>query len=209
MKEWFKVYKLYVFGVLLLCVVVGYYFFAPTPSDPLQITKTEPQLENEQTIDGIEQQKESLEEEVSQTIMVDLKGAIQKPGVYEAQHGERVIDLIERAGGFTETADQSKVNLAMYVEDQMVIAVPKMGEEVAGITINTGVGNQTTGDKVNINTADEAELETLPGIGPSKSAAIIEYRSTTGPFKAIEDIQSISGIGEKTFEKLKDKISID
>lgn len=209
MKEWFKVYKYYVFGVILLFIVVGYYFFAPTSSEPLQITKTQPQLENEQTIDGTNQQKEPLKEEVPQTIMVDMKGAIQKPGVYEAQQGERVIDLIERAGGFSEAADQSKVNLAMYVEDQMVIAIPKVGEEVAGITVETGVGNQPKGDKVNINTADEAELETLPGIGPSKSAAIIEYRSTTGPFKAIEDIQSISGIGEKTFEKLKDKISID
>ncbi|WP_318508320.1 helix-hairpin-helix domain-containing protein [Bacillus sp. T3] len=141
--------------------------------------------------------------------MIDMKGAIQKPGVYEAKKGERVIDLIERAGGFSDMADQSKVNLAMYVEDQMVIAIPQFGDTETDFVVGTSVGDQSQPDKVNINKADETELETLPGIGPSKSAAIIEYRTTTCPFKSIEEIQSISGIGEKTFEKLKDKITID
>ncbi|AGK54993.1 ComE operon protein 1 [Bacillus sp. 1NLA3E] len=109
------------------------------------------------------------------------------------------------------------MNLAMHVEDEMVLYIPMVGElvqETQGFvqSSNGGLSAGSLGsesNKININSADEAELETLPGIGPSKSAAIIEYRTTTGPFKSIEDIQSISGIGEKTFEKLKDKIAID
>ena len=208
MKEWFRMYKHYVIGVVLLLVVLGYYFFAPSSSENLQIAKT-PQFETENSTVTTNQSKETVKEESPQKIMIDMKGAVQQPGVYEAKKGERVIDLIERAGGFTEMADQSKVNLAMYVEDQMVIAIPQFGDTETDFVVGTSVGNQSQPAKVNINKADETELETLPGIGPSKSAAIIEYRTTTGPFKSIEEIQSISGIGEKTFEKLKDKITID
>lgn len=208
MKEWFRMYKYYVIGMFLLLIVLGYYFFAPTPSENLQIAKT-PQFENENSTVTTDQSKETVKEESPQQIMIDMKGAIQQPGVYKAKEGERVIDLIERAGGFTEMADQSKVNLAMYVEDQMVIAIPQLGETTTGFVVENGVAAQSEPDKVNINKADETELETLPGIGPSKSAAIIEYRTNTGLFKSIEEIQSISGIGEKTFEKLKDKITVD
>ena len=145
-------------------------------------------------------------------IKVDVKGAVQVPGLYVALEGERVFDLVEKAGGFTEEADQNHVNLAQIVEDQMVIYVPVIGEE-ENVLLQAGIGNVGTGNvqkeqKINLNTASEVELQTLTGIGPSKAAAIIQYRTENGPFKSIEDLKNISGIGEKTFEKLKEDITI-
>jgi len=146
-------------------------------------------------------------------IKVDVKGAVQVPGLYVALEGERVFDLIEQAGGFTEKANRNLVNLAQIVEDQMVIYVPEIGEEEESIPLQAGIGSVSTGNaqeeqKVNLNTASEMELQTLTGVGPSKAAAIIQFRTENGPFKSIEDLKKISGIGEKTFEKLKEEITI-
>ncbi|WP_026693933.1 helix-hairpin-helix domain-containing protein [Peribacillus kribbensis] len=147
-------------------------------------------------------------------IMVDVKGAVQKTGVYKALPGERVIDIITKAGGFKPKADKDKVNLAQAVSDQMVIFVPEIGAEIPG-----GMGSsvaaagpvsdsQSGGAKVNINSADLEELQTLTGIGPSKAQAIMDYRNKNGSFKSPEDLKNISGIGEKTFEKIKDMIAV-
>ncbi len=212
MKEWIKEYKIFVSVILLVVFLALYYFFLPSPPQTLPIEENIPkettEVKSEQTV---------ATNKVPQKIMIDLKGAIKNPGVYEAREGERVVEIIKRAGGLADNADESKVNLAMHVEDEMVLYIPLIGELVQEIQGSAqlpkgenGSGSlKSESDKININSADETELETLPGIGPSKSAAIIEYRTTTGPFKSIEDIQSISGIGEKTFEKLKDKIAID
>jgi competence protein ComEA len=144
---------------------------------------------------------------------VDVKGAVKKPGVYAASRSDRVLDLIERAGGFAEDADREKINLAQKVADEMVIYVPKIGEEMpdfSGGTAGTGANGGEGGgaEKVNINTADESLLQTLPGIGPAKAKAIIEYREENGPFRSAEDIKNVSGIGEKTFEKIAGHISV-
>ena len=137
-----------------------------------------------------------------------------------AKTGDRVIDLIAAAGDFTKEANLDKVNLAQLVEDQMVIYVPRVGEEDVGVASTlsaSGGGAVTIGNEgsassnenqVNLNTATQAELETLTGIGPSKALAIIEYRETTGKFQQIEDLKNIPGIGDKTFEKLQDSITV-
>lgn len=150
-------------------------------------------------------------------VKVDVKGAVKMPGVYTATAGERVIDLIAKAGNFSVNADKDKVNLAQLVEDQMVIYVPQVGEEIEAAALTTpqagtggpGATEGGAGEKVNLNTAEAADLETLPGIGPSKSSAILEYREKNGPFNKIEDMKNITGIGDKTFEKLKDSISVN
>ena len=122
------------------------------------------------------------------------------------------MDLVEKAGGFVAEADLNRVNLAQIVEDQMVIYVPRVGEEQENIPLQAGTGigagSSQESQKVNINTASESELQTLTGIGPSKAATIIQYRTEKGPFKSIEEIKNIGGIGDKTFEKLKDDIEI-
>ncbi|MEN0666881.1 helix-hairpin-helix domain-containing protein [Caldifermentibacillus hisashii] len=147
----------------------------------------------------------------SQPMKVDIKGAVMNPGVYTVTGNERVIDIIEKAGGLLDDADIVKVNLSQKVMDEMVIYIPKIGEEVLAaenIPVNSGSQNSGGDGKVNINQADASALDSLPGIGPSKAEAIIEYRETNGPFQKVEDLMNISGIGEKTFEKLKDQITV-
>nr|WP_286181287.1 helix-hairpin-helix domain-containing protein [Bacillus sp. ISL-37] len=139
--------------------------------------------------------------------MADIKGAVVNPGVYEINEGGRVIDLIELAGGLAKDADPAAINFALYVQDEMAIYVPRIGENVSAalpVQVGEAAGNGT----VNLNSAGSSELQTLPGIGPAKAEAIIEYRETNGPYKSIEDLKEISGIGDKTFEKLKDLISV-
>ena len=167
------------------------------------------------TVEGEDKIDESVIEEAVEPkeMKVDVKGAVQVPGLYVALDGERIFDLIEKAGGFTAEADRNRVNLAQIVEDQMVIYVPLIGEGEENISLQAGIGSVGTGNaqeeqKVNLNTASEMELQTLTGVGPSKATAIIRYRTENGPFKSIEDLKKISGIGEKTFEKLKEEITI-
>ena len=146
--------------------------------------------------------------------MVDVKGAVNTPGVYLLTNEDRVVDAIEKAGGYTEEADTRLVNHAQRLQDEMVIYIPKKGEdlefkqETTSQTINIPSNNESSSGKVNINSADEAVLTTLPGIGPSKAQAIIEYRENSGSFKTIEDLKNVSGIGDKTFEKLRDFIDV-
>jgi competence protein ComEA len=149
----------------------------------------------------------------SNTLYTDIKGEVKKPGVYELIPGERVKDAIVKAGGFTENADEKQVNLALKVTDEMIIYIPKIGEELSNSAIapqaNTAATNSGTNQgKINLNTASSQELTELPGIGPAKAEAIMEYRETNGQFKTIEDLKEISGIGEKTFEKLQDLITV-
>lgn len=201
MKEWIKEHVILISVLVFVPLVVLIYFLSPNPEHSLPASN----LESEFPDQSSESSTKQLEKKI---IMVDLKGAINSPGVFEAEAGERVIDLISRAGGLTERADQSQVNLAMYVEDEMVIYIPEIGEKQQQQVGGPPPPPNAKEDLVNLNSADHAQLETLPGIGPAKSAAIIEYREANGPFKSIEDIKLISGFGEKTFEKLKEKITV-
>lgn len=139
-------------------------------------------------------------------IFVDVKGAVNNPGLYEAQLGERVMDIIARANGFAENAESDAVNLAERLKDEMVVYVPTEGEEQ--LHTPAGGGNEQ-GGLININEASAMELMTLPGIGEAKAAAIIEYREQNGGFKEKEELKEISGIGEKTLEKLLDLIRVN
>lgn len=157
---------------------------------------------------GLEIPEEAEEEiiketERDQSIMVDIKGAVQNPGVYEVQANMRVHDVVQLAGGLTENADVFSINFAERVYDEMTIIVMEKGQEIAS---NSG-GNGTS-PKVKVNHATKEELMTLPNIGPSKADAIIQYREENGMFQKPEDLMEVSGIGEKTFEQLKDFIQI-
>lgn len=156
----------------------------------------------------VEEKVPQEKEKVIQTLMVDVKGAVVHPGVFQATSEERVKDLVDRAGGLTLSADPNQVNFAAHIEDEMVIYVPEIGEGKIQIADgSTGSKQEDSPDKINLNLADETELQLIPGVGPAKAKAIIEYRESTG-FKSIEDIKNISGIGDKTFEKLKEFIIV-
>ncbi|MFO7154312.1 MAG: helix-hairpin-helix domain-containing protein [Caldicoprobacter oshimai] len=161
--------------------------------------------------EGVPAQYDSGEDKRSlKKIKVYIVGAVRYPGVIEVEEGSRLIDVLELAGGATEEADLEKVNLALRVQDEGMYKIPKIGEEL--LEQNPAVSGTTSEQgqqKVNINTADEATLDTLPGIGPSKAKRIIEYREQNGPFKSVEEIKNVSGIGDKTFEQLKDLITVN
>jgi len=133
---------------------------------------------------------------------------VNSPDVYELPAESIVKDAIEAAGGATSEADLDCINLALSVADGQHIYVPHQGEESPPVnppTEPTGATRAKAGGKVNINTASQSEIETLPGIGPSKAQAIIEER----PYGSIEEITRVSGIGEGTFKKLEDLITVD
>ncbi|MEH7384041.1 helix-hairpin-helix domain-containing protein, partial [Bacillus sp. JJ1521] len=186
-------------GICLVIFIVFYQIFGHE-------TNAEPDIEeNELMLEPVVEDEPVVEEAVK-VILVDIKGAIHNEGVFEAKEGMRVKDVVEMAGGFTEDAEHKQVNLAQRVEDEMVIYVPRIGEE---IEIETSSQLQKNDGKVSLNKGTQAELETLTGIGPSKAAAIIAYREENGPFKQLEDLLQVSGIGEKSFEKIKEQIKLN
>ncbi|WP_217644037.1 helix-hairpin-helix domain-containing protein [Bacillus sp. cl95] len=193
--------------------LVAVIFYVLTPESQGQemntVKKEAVEIEvEEQPVQKMEEKVPNEKEQALQTLMVDVKGAVVHPGVFQATSEERVKDLVNRAGGLTETADPNQVNFAAHIEDEMVIYVPKIGEEKIQIAdSSTGSKQEDSPDKINLNQANETELQMIPGVGPAKAKAIIEYRESTG-FKTIDDIKNISGIGDKTFEKLKDFITV-
>ncbi|MCY9074759.1 helix-hairpin-helix domain-containing protein [Bacillus inaquosorum] len=160
--------------------------------------------------ENAEVKQEAVKDESNETIVIDIKGAVQHPGVYEMRTGDRVSQAIEKAGGTSEQADEMQVNLAELLQDGTVVYIPKKGEETAMQQGAVGAV-QSDGGKgalVNINTATLDELQGISGVGPSKAEAIIAYREENGRFQTIEDITKVSGIGEKSFEKIKSSITV-
>ncbi|WP_285395113.1 helix-hairpin-helix domain-containing protein [Lysinibacillus sp. fls2-241-R2A-57] len=209
---WQKYKKSMLFPGILVIGGLCYFFFSSSDSSP-------PQEELIETIQPMKQHEieEPVDEAVIQQVFVDIKGAVMYPGVYELQPDQRIIDVVQLAGGYTQDADTQLINHAQKVQDEMVIYIPVKGEKLDEITSNiltmptsgTSQGDNGMKDqKVNLNKADEATLTTLTGIGPSKAQSIISYREENGDFKTIEDLKKVSGIGEKTFEKLKDFITV-
>lgn len=165
--------------------------------------------ENETEIPVIEESTvtEQTEEPAEQTmIMVDVCGAVKQPKVVRLEADSRVTDAIEAAGGFTEKADTARINQAAFLTDGEKIYVPEIGEEVSGQVLVQGASGG--GGKVDINTASSEELQSLDGIGPVTAEKIIRYRTDVGSFKTIEDIKNVSGIGDMTFENLKEYIRV-
>jgi competence protein ComEA len=202
--EMVKKYKKQLYIVLLLAVV-ALFWFTQERYDGEQLFLDESATSNE----TIEAKKEEKDEKNVSAILVDVKGAVVHPGVYEVKETGRVKDVIALAGGFTKEADQTKVNLAAKVHDEMVIYVPKVGEEASGSVISDSATFAAANEgKVNINTASVEDLQQLHGIGPAKAEAIIAYREEHGPFQKIEDLLNVTGIGEKSLEKIKDQVVV-
>ena len=148
---------------------------------------------------------------VGAIILVHVLGAVARPGLFELHDGARVIDVVAAAGGLSESADPAGVNLARIVSDGEQLYIPQLGEAQPGAPPGTTAGGSeggTTGGKVNLNTASAVEFETLPRIGPAMSQRIIDYREANGRFSSIDDLLNVTGIGDKTFDGLKELISI-
>ena len=175
----------------------------------------------EEIVDIFEEPEEIKQEESnSKKVIVDIKGMINNPGVYEVDSNLRVNDVIELAGGLKEGADTSNINLAKLVSDEMTIIIysteevlEKFKQEVCicncpYIQNDACINSNNDDNLININTAGIEELTTLTGIGDVKAEAIIKYRSEVGKFKTKEELLNVEGIGEALFEKLKDNITV-
>ncbi|WP_040957055.1 helix-hairpin-helix domain-containing protein [Virgibacillus sp. SK37] len=187
-------------GFILIIVSVVVIFLIITRDEEPQAQQEVPPL-NISTTEQLEQENTSKE---NTKIIVDIKGAVTKPGVFEMPAESRVNEAIKRAGGFTTEADQSQVNLAQKVQDEMIINVPVKGGE----SQTQGVVSSTQTGKVNINYAPQEEIETLNGIGPAKAQAIIQFREEHGFFSKAEDLLQVPGIGEKTLNNFIDDIQV-
>lgn len=183
-------------GILLILVGVGGLF-----------SKKEVSMEEtEVVVTTMLAEKTEVSTTQETVIFVDIKGEVRNPGVYQMKVGDRVKDALEAAGGLTAEADSQKVNLAKRLEDQMVIVVPKVGEEAEEIPAGETRNEATKEGKVNINTATVEELKTLKGVGEKKAEAIIEYRKKNGSFQTKEDLMKVRGIGKKLFESFQERI---
>ncbi len=223
-KEIFTKYKFFIIigSIIVALIIINLY--------PYNEPANEEAIESEVTVKPKTTEKESL-------VKVDIKGQVNQPGVYELSSSSRVIDVINKAEGFTPNADSSLINLSKKIKDEMVIIVyskdevqkmkeddevtcecPSVNdacteEELPLLIENTSDETDTdnsqnkTSQKISLNQSSLSELQTLNGIGEAKAQAIIDYRNENGPFKTIDEIKNVSGIGEALFDKIKGDIT--
>lgn len=200
--------KYYIIILVALTLLFGVWFVYQNGFVPEEISVYEPISETYvQTVE---------EETEPSSFKVYITGQIKNPGVYDACNGNRIVDIVNKAGGFTENADKEKINLAEYVEDEQHIEIQSIVKEVdktlnSGQNINDGSesdNSKNSNGLININTASQKELETLPSIGEVTAANIIEYREKNGGFSNISEIKKVSRIGDKIFERIKDLITV-
>ena len=205
---------------------IGMYFYSYKSNNI--VTKSEVKK-------SVTKKEVSKKEVKNKTVFVDVKGAVNKPGVYEIEEEKRIIDAINLAGGLSKDANTINLNLSKKVSDEMYIIVYTKNEiynykknnsnssnincasnecvcpdsnNDACINKEVSKNNSLVSGKISINTASKEELMSLSGVGEAKALAIISYRETNGNFKSIEDIKNVSGIGDALFEKIKDNITI-
>jgi competence protein ComEA len=211
MKQLIHKYKIPAVGGL---AVLMFWLYGLTEEEAVP---PEPALVEEVPIEAVAEEVPA-EEAAPVEIAIDVKGAVAMPGIYMMTSDQRVNDAINKAGGLAEKADAAALNLAQKVQDEMVVYVPAKGEDVPPVVSSSALagsnaspaasGGAAEGSLININTADSSGLQELPGVGEAKAQAIIDYRETEGPFAAAEDLKNVSGIGDKTFEKLEPLITV-
>ena len=205
--------------IIILCVVLCFIttiliitFFNSYSSKYESITENEEFFINsEKENNEIEEIKEEITNEKNMLI-IHIAGAVKKEGVIEIEENSRIADAIEKAGGLTKEADLTDVNLAYSVKDGQKIYIPSVKDKEKATIVSSGMGEDeeiSSEEKmVNINTATQAQLEELSGIGPSTASSIISYRQEKGKFKSIDEIKNVSGIGEAKYNKIKENICV-
>ena len=209
MIEFLKQRKIIIIIVILVIIFIGWKFYGSLNNTDIE--------NNDFLVNDTKEEKKNDNEE-EETMAVHVTGEVKNPGVVKIKEGSRIEDIIKAAGGLTENADITNVNLAYVVEDGMKIRIPSSNEEkdiedyitedsCKGVIMSEESSNSSS-IIININTANEVELEQLPGIGPSISSKIVEYRNKNGKFKSIEDIKNVTGIGNNKFDKIKEYIKV-
>ncbi len=191
---------------IVMLIFIGYYILKKTDST----NYIELETISEDSI--VEDNKEEI---IDEEIIIHITGEVENEGIIKIKKDARIADVIDEAGGVTNEADLSKINLAYSVKDGQKIYIPNVNDkenEEEYITQEAGdeviVEGEVKTSKVNINTAKQTELETLSGIGPSIALKIINYREENGEFKTIEDIKNVPGIGDAKFENIKENICV-
>lgn len=187
-----------------------------TTNAKLERKETSIETKKKQQKEETESQKNLASEEL-EFLTVDVKGAVKNPGIYQLKKTSRINDAIQKAGGLTTDADSKSINLAQKLTDEAVVYVATMGENAASVSSNTGQSSTSgtsevasqKGNKVNLNTADLSELQTISGIGQKRAQDILDYREANGKFNSVDDLKNVSGVGAKTLEKLKEYVTVD
>ena len=202
---------------IIFCVgIISFIYFYNQNNSYTNIeSATEPNIPENNNTQAIDSKKEEKSKEDDEEIYIHITGEIKNEGVITLKKGSRIIDAIEKAGGVTENADLSKINLVYILSDGQKLVIPRQNDHSNEPIITTEGGtkiiqseiNERT-QKININTATQTELETITGVGPSLAGKIIEYRKKNGKFKRKEDLKNVSGIGESKYETLKEFIDI-
>lgn len=206
-------------AVVILIIASAVFFFGAKGKDD-SIT-----IEKDEVTQSSEKEPEDEEDDNAKLgIYVDVAGEVKSPGVYSMDEGSRVFDVIEKAGGLTNDADIENINRAEPVADGQKITVPSKNDAQGGFAGSgtsisasdgennrSGSSNASNGNSsglVNINSADSAQLQMLPGVGPATAEKIITYREQVGRFKRKEDIKDVNGIGEKKYAKMEALITV-
>ncbi|MCK4026201.1 helix-hairpin-helix domain-containing protein [Streptococcus iners] len=195
-------------GLLLTTFLM---FSQPAKSDQTGLTDF-PQTEQTSSSSELVEENSTEESEESSQLVVDVKGAVEKPGLYTLEAGARVNDAVDAAGGLTSQADPKSINLAQKLSDEAVVYVASKDEKisvVASTTASSAMSPEGNESKVNLNTATEADLQTISGIGAKRAADIIAYREANGGFKSVDDLNNVSGIGDKTMESIRPYVTVD
>ncbi|QEK12048.1 competence protein ComEA [Crassaminicella thermophila] len=193
------------FVIIMLFIIVGKYYY----NESKEIV-FEHEMEETKEIDEDIKKTDITISKKEKLIIVDVCGEVRRPGIVKIKEGDRVVDAVTLAGGLLNTADRKQVNMARILIDGEQIYVPKIGENLTSINISGSVAKASIkSDKININTASKAELESLDGIGESLAKRIIEYRQNNGIFQDIRDIKKVSGIGDKKFSAIKEHICLN
>lgn len=188
----------YVILILVSIILIGggiFYFYN---------YNQEPYIEKSDKIYSEKKTESHLPTPEEGEIIIHISGAVKNPSVYKLKSGARIFDAVNAAGGYSNEADIDKINLVANIKDGEKIHIPYKAQTQQRNLAN----NEYSANLININTATEGELCNLPGIGPSLSKRIIEYRSTH-PFSSIEEIKDVKGIGEKKFENIKNLITVN
>ncbi|MFM0879505.1 helix-hairpin-helix domain-containing protein [Streptococcus suis] len=195
-------------GLLIATFLI---FSQPAKSDQTGLTDFPQTEQTSSSSDLVEETSTEVSKEPS-LLVVDVKGAVVKPGLYTLAAGARVNDAVKAAGGLTSQADPKSINLAQKLSDEAVVYVASKDENisvVASTTASSAMSQEGNESKVNLNTATEADLQTISGIGAKRAADIIAYREANGGFKSVDDLNNVSGIGDKTMESIRPYVTVE
>lgn len=211
-------------GLLFIMLTLGVYIFEEKSQSSESIVIDQGMSDQESGGPNTDASEAAADENlITETIIVEIAGEVHLPSVYVLPVGSRIYQGIEAAGGLNEQADTRNTNLAAPLADGMKLYIPskkeieqiekntgkQAGDSYVGGSTATSASNTNDTSQINLNTADAERLQQLAGVGPATAEKIINYRSEFGPFKRKEELMNVSGIGEKTYEKLKDSITVE